>query len=891
MRAMNIRFSAFLSIVGLAFQAPIYAEALPGIWLLEPAGTADTDRRLVVGGTVQEPPESDEQICLGWSWSDPTPELELYPDDDAGTFKGSAITWSSNAASDPSLTSACRLDHFTFPKLGLGPADELWILAPPDQPTQRSSWADLLHATEAFWRQSTSAPLAEQTIGTLEGCRVRSLPVTSDTRLDRWSPFELAAQVGTGGDTEASGDNTELLRTRRFLWWVEPLTSGGDCATASGGAELRLFPLNDTGDDPEDTDATEGPGPETQHLLTVAEVEWQRLKFSELDPADWSPGVRRLLALPVPEGAPEQDPQIRPTAPQRQALLDGRPFDLCEVAGFGKLCARNARARRQLYTAVDDSQTEIPWPEDARRRTQEACQRVLGSASANTTACSQVDLWQQPIAGGLIADFKGELLVAREPKIRESWHDGAVEWRFVPDEDPRQVLASLPDLQIELLDGSSVSIPTSDLLDASDQEWLAWQRWALGAGLVMAFAALVFTLLARRQGPPGSMTDSSAREELESLIENIIDRRLKNSETSSGTPTADAQLSGAANEYHLRDLVQRLAAEAVEERLNLHAEDIRQQATAQARQLVDTAQELEEQLQESSTKLGEELRGSLLHEAQSLSVGLHQDHREQASPFDRLCRELAELPEEEHGPLSAALEAAGQLGDWIDRLWPALQTVVGDLEALPRSLPDPAADEWRQAIRALETFSRIDAAALRQLHRGPHDSRQVPLDGAETAFFEQVGLFADDRPLAERMKRYLAPFDHLGRLGEVTLALQYLVEAYPIEQLAKDQRSRLRQALAEVHRPTDCEQDFHSLIARIAAGVGLRYRPVRYYKSRTDQSDYAFVRQQISPISLSERVGFEATTEKTIIVRLGRPFFFQLSSDIYYAGHARVARG
>ena len=93
------------------------------------------------------------------------------------------------------------------------------------------------------------------------------------------------------------------------------------------------------------------------------------------------------------------------------------------------------------------------------------------------------------------------------------------------------------------------------------------------------------------------------------------------------------------------------------------------------------------------------------------------------------------------------------------------------------------------------------------------------------------------------------------------------------------------------HGDTGLEEDFHRLVAQVAAGVGLRYRPVPYYKSRTDQSEYAFVRQQVSPISLSERVGFKATTEKETIVRLGRPFFAQVDTGIYYSGHAHVARG
>ena len=138
---------------------------------------------------------------------------------------------------------------------------------------------------------------------------------------------------------------------------------------------------------------------------------------------------------------------------------------------------------------------------------------------------------------------------------------------------------------------------------------------------------------------------------------------------------------------------------------------------------------------------------------------------------------------------------------------------------------------------------------------------------------------------------YLEPFDHTGRLGEVTLALQYLLEAYPVEQLEPERRSLLRQGMAEAAGSIRLSGDFHDLVGRVAAGVGLDYRAVSYYKSRLDQSAYAFVRQQVSPISLTERVGFAAATDPSVIVRLERPFFFQSANNVYYAGHAHVARG
>ena len=313
---------------------------------------------------------------------------------------------------------------------------------------------------------------------------------------------------------------------------------------------------------------------------------------------------------------------------------------------------------------------------------------------------------------------------------------------------------------------------------------------------------------------------------------------------------------------------------------------------AHEQRLAQVQHRLAEQLKQVSENLGEELRQTLRHEAQSLSEGLRRDLEVGTSPVHRLGRELDDLADDQRRPLAAALEAAGRLGEWIEHLWPVMRAAAGhDVEAIPDHLPDPAAGEWRRSARTLRAFSDSGAATLRRLARGSCGARgNGSTLNSEVAFLEEAGLLTGERPLAERLKRYLEPFDHVGRLGEVTLALQYLVEAYPIEQLSRDQRSRFRRALSKVHRGTDLGEDFHDLVAQVAAGVSLRYRPVRYYKSRTDQSETAFVRQQVSPISLSERVGFEATADKEVIVRLARPFFFQQGSGIYYAGHAHVAR-
>lgn len=256
-----------------------------------------------------------------------------------------------------------------------------------------------------------------------------------------------------------------------------------------------------------------------------------------------------------------------------------------------------------------------------------------------------------------------------------------------------------------------------------------------------------------------------------------------------------------------------------------------------------------------------------------------------------LRRELGALDDGVRRRLAQALEAASQLGCWIELLRGALEEAAGtDLDAVPDGLAVPAGEEWRRARRTLEGFAARDAPAFRRLGRALREEAVDPAP-EEARFLAASGLLDEDPPFAERLQRYLEPFDHPGRLGELTLALQYLTEAYPIEQLEIGRRTRLRRGLAEAVASVRLEEDFHHLVARIAAGIGLDYRPVPYYRSRLDESRHAFVRQQVSPISLTERVGFAAAADPSVIVRLARPFFFSSANHVYYSGHAHVARG
>lgn len=266
-----------------------------------------------------------------------------------------------------------------------------------------------------------------------------------------------------------------------------------------------------------------------------------------------------------------------------------------------------------------------------------------------------------------------------------------------------------------------------------------------------------------------------------------------------------------------------------------------------ALELSDRSGELDRDLSERQNALARKLQ----HEAQSLAEGL-------ASDVERVS-----TTRHNH-----VVEAAGRLSTWITRLKPVLQRVTGEEpEGLPSQLPEPAGREWKEAWSTLRQFEDQDLPDLKRLV-----------------------LSCDGEDLEESLRRHLEPFDHAGRLGQVTLALQYLLEAFPVEQLSSEKRNELRRELHRAVCDAGLEEDFHALVGAVASGIGLEYRPVSYYRSRLDEANLAFVRQQVSPISLSDRVGFAATAEPSVVVRLGRPFFYQAKSNVYYAGHAHVAR-
>lgn len=274
-------------------------------------------------------------------------------------------------------------------------------------------------------------------------------------------------------------------------------------------------------------------------------------------------------------------------------------------------------------------------------------------------------------------------------------------------------------------------------------------------------------------------------------------------------------------------------------------------------------------------------------------------HEYAAQRYSPLVEEILGLGAPEQGQIFSSLEAASRLGYWAQALLGTLERVF-KLELSDQWLPAPAHSEFDQARWRAWTYVAIDAPVFRNLVRmvkeggvGRPGTGSPPalLGYGEGSFLEGAGLIVQNRSLPERLRNFFAPLNQIGRLGEVCLALQYLVEAFPAEQLQPKDRSDLEKELKGALSDRNLPPSFHSLIKEVAVGFGLRYLPVPYHKARLDDPQYKFIGREVTAISLEQRIGHGLSgLDRVVVVRLQRPF---LEDDdehgIYYAGHAHVA--
>ncbi len=190
-------------------------------------------------------------------------------------------------------------------------------------------------------------------------------------------------------------------------------------------------------------------------------------------------------------------------------------------------------------------------------------------------------------------------------------------------------------------------------------------------------------------------------------------------------------------------------------------------------------------------------------------------------------------------------------------------------------------------------FAARDAAVCwRLLGNTGSEAEPSPDPDPETVadFLQEAGWLDQSLSVGERLRHHLAPPDERGRLNEVALALQYLLEAFPIEHIEViGERKTFRHELEARLQAARLPVDFHQLMEEAAAGFGLRYRAVRYYKTRIGQEGFDFLEKAHNSISLSRRVGFSAATEQGVVVRLSGIFLLEEKTEVWVSGHAYIA--
>lgn len=862
--------------------------------------------------------------CWTLEWDEPKdPSTRvLWPAERAGDFRRSSAPWQLTADGQTLTPEGCSEALPPFPELALGPADELWLLDRGAGTPAVRGWGDWLQTVEAAWRQAAPLgvePLATVDLGTLGGCTVRSAPVPViplqgpglrrvSSHQAQWKPLTQTLH-GQGEDDRAEdgqGEDGQLPDgTRRFVWWIEG-GSEATCLADGRSGRLRLFPVPGATDDAPNTWLLSVEGAQA---LTLAGTS---IPTDALDVDGWGPVVRRLV---------DADPTQTP-APPTPVAWPPAETNLCDVSELAPFCHANARVRRTLYTSIPEAGLEGPPPE-RHATVQRACGRAFEGLGFDAAPCTDPNAWAINLPGGLRTGFLGELPIApqvRESAVGDAEGIGAVAWALTTTDRPE-------DLTLTLLSGQRITVPVERTRTAGVLANNPWILGTVGVALLMPMAAgwrrrrqLQRARLRRlvqevvRQHLGRNLKPGGAPSPLRRLVAEVVRDELARADSAAHTSPATApgqgfatlddgstteaarvevamvQEVGRAIDTHRGEAIHRLEerAEALGEQLETTARSLGEVVDRQLAERLDPAwldQWLEQRIApQLATMRHLEPPPQTTAEAATLTVTAHPAVPE---TLRALHSELLDHPPDERLPWADAFAAAGRLVQWSQHLAATLAPGQSP-EIIAATLPEAAAAEWLHSHAVLTQFASRDAMVLGRL-AALLDS-EIPNALAEDRYLEGTGLLESTLPFSARLKRYLEPFDHAGRLTELTLALQYLVEAYPIEQMSPDERAEFRARLRASLDHGHLDEDFHTLVAQLARGAGLLYRPVVYYKGRIDQTAYAFVRQQVSPISLSGRVGFDATTEPTVVVRLRRPFFFHLDSDVYYAGHAHVAR-
>ena len=911
----NPMLIAMLWLVWLSPSTVLRAE-VPGVWYFNLAD--DKDRvRIVVGGTSSSPPKDLSDVHLAWGlYEQNRKDTDLMMPSEVVEVSSQWLLSSSPAVKQPLLWNGddASVEH---PRFLAGPGGELWV----EEESTEWGWSQVLDALEAAWRQTSLDGAARMDlieIGTFGRCKVisRAVPDLGDDMPDAWVPDRALSASSLGNEPYASRSTQavaqgigESVRFHQFQRWLVP-NSGIGCVP-SEDAEFRAF-------------AARG-----EALLTLSSG-IRGVDLSEVDPAgDWDPGRRALLSDAVRNG-------LASLSVDRKTIGENAK-DLCSIAELSSACETRALRRAQAYVWSENPSSENL--KELARLLAKNCSKALG------TPC---DLASPQGWGSSFAHYLTHSLGPVESGVvTETWTgDSSVAWELTALGDQLPGTVQLPG-------GHSLTLSTegAQVSDSSTDQVQLLLLGAIGGLAALVCVVVIRKWIvrgeARESGPVGGGSDEVFPEGLrhgppavdaradptiavigdcDEVISNEVGMDHKEEDEQSGSEDQNSllqELEGLSSEVaeideRLGGMERRLdelekiiptidsyhaAKESVDSRLGLVEASMDRQlqvspiagaggssadAGPLARLLTDNPSLLAT-LKILAEQVPPEAIAALTDEGRTFASrqSLEREKKKITEVFNSLTQELEIAPSNLRVPVSASLEACSRLGYWIQYFWPALDASLDHgLKGVVDGLPAPARQEWLNARKRLTYFSLVEARLFRRLADGRAD-RTEPSIVEGNVLMSLQGQEAEN--FIERLRKYFCFAGDAGRFGALVTSLQYVLEAFTVEHLKKEERAKLHQRLRAAQEEAGLSLDVHQMLERLAEGIGLEYVPVRYYTNAEAPEYRKIIKDRMSAIDLSERIGFDVRTAHGTVVRLHQPFLFEKDTGMYLSGHVLVA--
>ncbi len=945
---------AALAVAGLVAGARPAVAAAPGVWYFNAMGTNADRTRLVVGGSWEQPPANPDSVLLAWGFLERGRQTHLYPEtgvDISGEWLiGAGGTPAKSWRVDPALGFPPILwgpgRELWLDEPAVGDAEWTW---PDLLDAVEAAWRHTALNAE------DSTPLGLVPIGRLGNCDVLSRAVDQrapDSWLEKTLPHHaLASVAGLPYTSSSTDDDAKPVRVRRFVRWLQPQEPDVDCA---GTAELTLFtagqaPLLTI---PEvavrpagffDLDVESDTWYPGSRRLSPVSAATPTVTVQESAAADWcdlpdiAPLCRRQEKLrsrvytwsgEAAAGLESQLAQALISACTSVFTTGGDPEAAAHCSSTDGWRNESFAHYRVGYAGPWTLSSPAGWTETW----DPAAMRVHWTPPASITG--DVDL--RLLDGGLLTvrapaegdrpvpPGPGNMRIEREVVIVGASAIGVVALALIgwhlrrrrqtraepaaPPVAPRPAATQAGDLMAEsiaTLEQAGVRLD-GDLRQQKKE--LEKQREALEEhrrALVELDDQKSFIDQLRDdpwqalgvKPPPDPEPRLAALEslqaeqsqqvaDLQSLTQLIARRPDLDELRRDLTPASEqiVQLSEVPTSSFQDDLrrhparLQTMLHQTPDiERLESLLASFRQQP------------ELLEQLHDLVRRAPRATWWTLLERdgESSRRLSVEEEERRARERYAQAADELDRLPRPRREALCRAFDAASRLGYWIVQLWPAMRRALRvEPDELWQRLPEPAQEEWRRSQKILWQFAAVDACVFRCLAAPPSGFVPSALEGALLG-----QLLRGDGDFEQRVRTFFKPPGAAGRLAEVVLALQYLVEAYPVEHLSREEWQVMHGELVAGVQGAQLPSDFHELVSDLASGLGLCYRAVRYYSSHYDRPEMEFIKESVSAVSLAERLGFAAQTEPTLVVRLHEPFLFNAETGSFQSGHALVSDG